>query len=237
MKVRLLYFATFRDLAGVHEEGILLPEGTTIAELQAHLAKIHPSIERGLPTAVFTINREFAFSEDQIKEGDEIAIFPPISGGRDDPSIIVRITEEPLDLNVILEWIIHPEIGAACIFTGMVRGGTARDEKHETAQLEYEAFQPMAEENFRQVAVEITKRWTSVEGIAIIQRVGYLAPGTPTVVVACSASHRDTGVFEAARYGIIRLKEMVPVWKKEIDPTGEEWVEGEYLTDQEDGGI
>ena len=119
----------------------------------------------------------------------------------------------------------------------MVRGGTARDEKHETAQLEYEAFQPMAEENFRQVAVEITKRWTSVEGIAIIQRVGYLAPGTPTVVVACSASHRDTGVFEAARYGIIRLKEMVPVWKKEIDPTGEEWVEGEYLTDQEDGGI
>jgi molybdopterin synthase catalytic subunit len=81
----------------------------------------------------------------------------------------------------------------------------------------------------KQVADEIRLRWPAVEGIAIVQRVGKLLPGTPTVLIACSASHRDTGVFEAARYGIDRLKEIVPIWKKEVSPQGEEWVEGEYI--------
>jgi len=79
-----------------------------------------------------------------------------------------------------------------------------------------------------QVADEIRSQWPSVEGIVIIQRVGRLEPGTPTVLIACSAAHRDTGAFEAARYGIDRLKEIVPVWKKEISPDGETWVEGDY---------
>jgi molybdopterin converting factor subunit 1 len=81
MKINLLYFATFRDLIGFKKEEILMPEETTIADLQIHLAKLHPSIERGLPSAVFTINRDFAFADAIIKDGDEVAIFPPISGG------------------------------------------------------------------------------------------------------------------------------------------------------------
>jgi molybdopterin synthase catalytic subunit len=87
----------------------------------------------------------------------------------------------------------------------------------------------MAEEKMLQVAKEIREKWGVVEGIAIVQRIGKLYPRTPTVLIACTASHRDTGVFEAARYGIDRLKEIVPVWKKEIMPDGEEWVEGEYI--------
>ena len=81
----------------------------------------------------------------------------------------------------------------------------------------------------QQVAIEIREQWSSVEGIAIIQRIGKLMPGTPTVLIACTAGHRDTGVFEAARYGIDRLKQIVPIFKKEIGPDGEEWVEGDYL--------
>jgi molybdopterin synthase catalytic subunit len=111
----------------------------------------------------------------------------------------------------------------------MVRGITARSGPHETAYLEYEAYIPMAEEKMKQVADEIRERWPTVEGIAIIQRVGRLYPETPTVLIACTAAHRDTGVFEAARYGIDRLKEIVPVWKKETGPNGEFWVEGEYI--------
>ncbi len=80
-----------------------------------------------------------------------------------------------------------------------------------------------------QVAEEIRQRWPEVEGIAIVQRVGTMQPGTPTVLIACTAAHRDTGVFEAARYGIDRLKEIVPIWKKEVGPEGEEWVEGNYI--------
>ena len=80
----------------------------------------------------------------------------------------------------------------------------------------------------RQVADEIRNKWPIIEGIAIIQRIGRLSPGTPTTVIACTASHRNSGVFDAAKYGIDRLKEIVPVWKKEIGPGGEEWVEGHY---------
>ena len=141
---------------------------------------------------------------------------------------IYSITESELDLNELLAQITLTSTGAAAIFTGMVRGKTERDNPHETAYLEYEAYVPMAEAKMKQVADEIRRKWPTVEGIAIVQRVGKLYPKTPTVLIACTAAHRDTGVFDAARYGIDRLKEIVPVWKKEIGPNGEEWVEGDY---------
>lgn len=147
---------------------------------------------------------------------------------------IFAISQESLDLDALLASITLPTTGAACIFTGMVRGVTTRGDPHETVYLEYEAYQPMAEAKMRQVADEIRQQWPSVEGIAIVQRVGRLEAGTPTVLIACTAAHRDTGVFEAARYGIDRLKEIVPVWKKEFGPDGDFWVEGDYLPGRED---
>ncbi|RPJ24702.1 MAG: molybdenum cofactor biosynthesis protein MoaE [Chloroflexi bacterium] len=142
---------------------------------------------------------------------------------------IFSITEDEIDLNNLLAKITLTSTGAAAIFTGMVRGRTSRGDKHETEYLEYEAYVPMAEEKMKQVALEIRARWATVEGIAIVQRIGKLYPKTPTVLIACTAAHRDTGVFEAARYGIDRLKEIVPIWKKEVSPGGEFWVEGDYF--------
>jgi molybdopterin synthase catalytic subunit len=142
---------------------------------------------------------------------------------------IFSITESELDLDALLDQITLKSTGAAAVFTGMVRGVTSRDDPHETVYLEYEAYKPMAEAKMKQVADEIRQRWPTIEGIAIVQRIGRLYPRTPTVLIACTAAHRDTGVFEAARYGIDRLKEIVPVWKKEIGPNGEEWVEGDYI--------
>lgn len=141
---------------------------------------------------------------------------------------ITSITEDEIDLNSLLDAITLTSTGAAAIFTGMVRGLTTRDDPHETTYLEYEAYKPMAEAKMVQVADEIRAKWPVVEGIAIVQRIGKLYPRTPTVLIACTAAHRDTGVFDAARYGIDRLKEIVPVWKKEFKPDGEEWVEGQY---------
>ena len=141
----------------------------------------------------------------------------------------VEITENEIDLNELVTRITLQSTGAAAIFTGMVRGITSRDNPHETDFLEYESYKPMAEEKMMQVAEEIRSRWPTVEGIAIVQRVGRLYPRTPTVLIACTAAHRDTGVFDAARYGIDRLKEIVPVWKKEVSPSGEIWVEGDYF--------
>jgi MoaE-MoaD fusion protein len=142
---------------------------------------------------------------------------------------IVSITETELDLNSLLAKVTLASTGAAAIFSGIVRGETSREDAHETIFLEYEAYRPMAEEKLLQVAEEIRARWPAVEGIGIIQRIGKLYPKTPTVLIVCTAAHRDTGVFEAARYGIDRLKEIVPIWKKEVGPNGEFWVEGDYI--------
>ncbi len=142
---------------------------------------------------------------------------------------ICAITEGELDLDDLVARITLPSTGAACIFTGMVRGETSREGlPPETTYLEYEAYAPMAEAKMRQVAEEIRQRWPVVHGVAIVQRIGRLLPQTPTVLIACTAAHRDTGVFDAARYGIDRLKEIVPVWKKEVGPKGETWIEGKY---------
>ena len=142
---------------------------------------------------------------------------------------IFFITEDEIDLNHLLEQITLSSTGAAAIFTGVVRGITSRDNLRETVYLEYEAYKPMAEAKMKQVADEIRSRWETIEGIAIVQRIGRLYPRTPTVLIACTSAHRDTGVFDAARYGIDRLKEIVPVWKKEIGSHGEEWIEGDYI--------
>ena len=141
---------------------------------------------------------------------------------------IFSITEDEIDLNDLLAQITLTSTGAAAIFTGMVRGETRRGEAHETDHLEYEAYIPMAEAKMKQVADEIRERWPVIEGIALVQRIGKLYPKTPTILIACTAAHRDTGVFEAARYGIDRLKEIVPIWKKEVSLNGEFWVEGDY---------
>ncbi len=144
---------------------------------------------------------------------------------------IYKITEDELDLGDLLDQITLSSTGAVATFVGTVRGVTSRGDPHETTYLEYEAYVPMAESKMKQIADEIRERWDTIEGIAIVQRVGRLYPRTPTVLIACASSHRDGGIFDAARYGIDRLKEIVPVWKKEVSATGEEWVEGHTARD------
>lgn len=228
--IHLLFFATLKDRAGIARAEIDLPESATVADLKALLASQYPAAAPLLAHSLVSVNQAYAFEQDLIPVGAEVALFPPVSGGSDAPAFptIFQITNDPLDLDNLVAQITLPSTGAACVFTGMVRGVTKRGDAHETICLEYEAYVPMAEAKMAQVAEEIRARWPAVEGIVIVQRIGRLDPGTPTVLIACSASHRDTGVFEAARYGIDRLKEIVPVWKKEIGPGGEQWIEGHY---------
>ena len=227
MKINVLFFASFKEKAGVSRSTLELPEEATVAELKSRLVEVYPQLGGLIDRSVISINQEFAFAGDVVPPDAEVALFPPVSGGSEFPTILQVVTE-PLDLDDLIAQITLPSTGAACLFTGMVRGKTERGEPHTTSALEYEAYVPMAEAKLAQVAEEIRQRWQAVEEIAIVQRIGMLQAGTPTVLVACSAAHRDTGVFEAARYGIDRLKEVVPIWKKEIGPDGEEWIEGQY---------
>ncbi len=239
--IKILFFATLRDRAGQRQMRLELAEDARVRDLKDALKAMNANLAPALESVLVSIDREYASDEQVIPDGSEVAFFPPVSGGageqvsrQADPlaaafPTIFAITEEVLDLDALLAQITLPTTGAACVFTGMVRGVTRRSNPHDTVYLEYEAYKPMAEAKMAQVADEIRQRWPSVEGIAIVQRIGHLDPGTPTVLIACSAAHRDTGVFDAARYGIDRLKEIVPVWKKEVGPQGETWVEGEYF--------
>jgi MoaE-MoaD fusion protein len=146
-----------------------------------------------------------------------------------DSPTLVSITEAPLDLNAVVKSLALHSTGAVVVFTGVVRGITTKSGTRETRYLEYDAYREMAEAKMFQVVTEIRERWPSIDGIAIVQRIGRVHPQTPSVIIACSASHRDRGIFDAARYGIDRLKQIVPIWKKEIGTDGECWVEGDYL--------
>lgn len=230
--IKLLFFATFRERTGTKQAQLDIPLGASVADMKMILREKYPDLPADDGSILVSVNKEYAFDEEIIPNGAEVAMFPPVSGGSGDENnfpTFFRIAKSELDLNAILESITLPTTGAACFFTGMVRAITTRGDTHETEYLEYEAYEPMAEEKMQQVASEIREKWPAVEGIAIVQRIGVLRPGTPTVMIACTAGHRDTGVFEAARYGIDRLKQIVPIWKKEVGSEGQMWVKGKYI--------
>ncbi len=229
IQVEVLFFATLKDRAGVDRTTLELAPDSAVQDLKAALAEAFPELSPALDSALISVNREYAFDGEIVPDGAEIALFPPVSGGApSDLPTYFEITYDELDLDALLARITLPTTGAACFFTGMVRAVTSQQSTFETSFLEYEAYDAMAREKMGQVASEIRSRWPEVEGIAIVQRVGRLYPGTPTVLIACTAPHRHSGAFEASRYGIDRLKEIVPIWKKEVGPDGESWVEGHY---------
>lgn len=234
-RISVLFFATLKDRVGTSAITLEITPNTKVRDLKDILKKRFPALNPSIETALVSINREYAFDDDLVPENAEVAIFPPVSGGiMVDPPTYLDITENELDMDEVLSRIVLPTTGAVCIFTGIVRGITHRGETYETDYLEYEAYKPMAISKLSQVVDEIRNKYPSVEGIAIVQRIGHLHRGVPTVIVACSAAHRDTGVFEATRYGIDRLKEVVPIWKKEGGSKGEAWVEGNYRPTEED---
>jgi molybdopterin converting factor subunit 1 len=226
--VKVFLFAHLKDKAGCNELEIQIESPMRIDDLKNLLEKQCQNLAGSLKTSIASVNKEFAFDNDIVQPGDEVAFFPPVSGG----SMVrtyCKITTDVLSMDELAKIITYPTTGAVCYFSGIVRGETSRDRQFTTVSLEYEAYIPMAESKMNLVAEEIRHKWPAVEGIVIVQRIGHLEPGTPTVAIVVSAAHRDTGVFEAARYGIDRLKEIVPIWKKEIGPDGESWIEGKYI--------
>jgi len=222
MKVTVKLFARLREIVG---DGILerdLSEEATVADLLRLLHAEFPRLASVTDRTIISVNQEFATPDTRLREGDEVAIFPPVSGGEDS----FRVTFEPISLDEVAREVTRPHTGAVVTFAGVVRNVS---HGKEVSYLEYEAYEAMAVAKMRQVAEEARQQWPQIVDIAIVQRLGHLEVGDLAVAIAVSSSHRDQGCFEACRYAIDRLKQIVPIWKKEVGPTGEEWVEGDYL--------
>ncbi len=230
MDIAVRLFATLKDRAGADRITVSLAEPATVADLLVALGHAVPALAPALDSSLVAVNRAYAGESVPVRAGDEVALFPPVSGGDPGPHpTYFALSETMPDLESVRARLLAPDVGAVVIFLGSVRGETARPGlPAETSYLEYEAYEAMATERMGQIAREIWARWPAVKGVAIVQRLGRLDVGDLTTLVACAAGHRDEGVFEAARYGIDRLKEIVPVWKKEVGPDGAAWVEGDY---------
>lgn len=229
---RVLFFATLREKVGVREISIEITPGSHIIDIKQAVLEKYPAITQIMDTLIVALNHQFASDEDVVPNDSEIAMFPPVSGGETNGEkypTIIAVMDSEIDINEIVAQITLPTTGATCIFSGLVREVTHRRGEHQTKYLEYEAYRGMAELKLHQISQEIRSKWDYVEGIALVQRIGKLMPGEVSVVVAASSSHRDSGIFEATRYGIDRLKEIVTVWKREVSQDGEEWIEGEYF--------
>jgi molybdopterin synthase catalytic subunit len=231
-------FATLKDRVGQDRIQLSVPTPATVNTLLAETAERYPQLAPALPTVLVSVNKAYASKETALQPGDEVALFPPVSGGEELPHpTFFAITEEEMDLNAIREVISGPDIGAVVTFSGSVRGETNRDGlPPATLYLEYEAYEEMATVKMAQIAVEIWQQWPLVKGVAIVQRIGKLDIGQTTTIVACASAHRDQGAFEAARYGIDRLKQIVPVWKKEVGEDESLWIEGDYWPTEADNG-
>lgn len=165
-------------------------------------------------TPLVAVNRAFAEPDLRLKEGDEVAFLPPFSGGQ-----FVELTGKPIDPQAMAERVRRDSCGAVVVFWGVVRN---ENEGKAVLSLEYEAYTPMAEEKLRQVAQEVRQRW-QVEDVAICHRVGPMEVGEIAVVIAVAAPHRHEA-FQACHFAIDRIKEIVPLWKKEVYQDGTRWV-------------
>jgi molybdopterin converting factor subunit 1 len=216
IKVRVLYFAVLRERLGRTSEECELPPGTTVAELLSRLAQRNPGLATLLPVLKVAVNLEFAVVNRILKEHDEVALLPPVSGGA---APHCRLSVEPLRLDEVVAAVRDPRNGGLVTFVGQVRG---ENRGRQVVGLEYEAYPAMAEQAMRLIAEEIARELPMVQ-VAIIHRVGILRVGEDAVAIAASAPHR-ADAFEACRRAIEQLKRSVPIWKKETTTDGEEWV-------------
>ncbi len=231
MKVTVKLFARLRELVGTSTLERHVAANATISDLIQNLQAEFPKLTGVIPQTIVSVNREFADPQTRLAEGDEVAIFPPVSGGSGADEGKFAITYDPIGLDEMAAKVLKPETGAVAVFAGVVRNVSAGKV---VEHLEYEAYEEMALGKLRQVAAEAREQWPDIMDIAIVQRIGHLEVGENAVIVAVSSPHRGDGCFEACRYAIDRLKQIVPVWKKEISPDGTEWIEGDYLPSTHD---
>jgi MoaE-MoaD fusion protein len=230
MNIKVLFFGAARDLTGFPEERIDLMEGQAVSDLRRRYETQFPHLEVMGVSLLVAVNQEFRPASWPLKDGDEVAFIPPVSGGHDGtsgrngspPADFFVLTREPIPTARLADELKAAVDGAVVVFEGIVRDHSG---DRRTLYLEYEAYEPMALTKLKEVGCEASSKF-KIDRIGIIHRLGRIKIGETSVAIVVTAEHRRPA-FEACHYAIDRLKQVVPIWKKEYFEGGAVWAEGE----------
>jgi molybdopterin converting factor subunit 1 len=226
-RVRVLFFGAARE-AAADEAELTVEQGETARAAFGRLLEQYPDLRRFRSSLLVAVNQEYARDLDVVlKDGDELALFPPVSGGaaeaEDDARDFYELTTEPIDVGAVSRRVVPRRCGATVTLDGYAREWT---KGRRTLYLVYEAYAPMALAEMRRLGAEAHRRF-DIAHVGIVHRTGRTEIGETSVVIAVSAPHRRAA-FEACEWAIRELKRTVPIWKKEFFDDGEVWVEGEF---------
>ena len=232
MRVRVLLFGVLKDIFQRSEESLDLSSGATLSDLLDHYRRLAPEQARFFPSLALAVNQEYASAADELREGDEVALLPPVSGGIDDvaatgESYHCEIVRGRIATEQVLERIKQANDGAILVFEGIVRNHTRN---RQTLFLDYEAYEPMAVSQMNAVAEKALANF-KIREIAIIHRLGRLEIGETSVLIVVASAHR-AAAFDACRFAIDTLKQTVPIWKKEHFVDDAVWADGEPFPEE-----
>jgi molybdopterin synthase catalytic subunit len=236
MQVQVLLFGVLKDWLGASATTVELPERATVAESLAQLSECRPTpLLRGIAVSV---NAEFAALTQPLRDGDEVGLLPPVSGGttrsdaeipaetsiepKTEPVVVIALTRDSIETERLVADAKDGEDGAVVVFDGIVRNNTRG---RRTMHLDYEAYEVMAAKQMRELAHEARGRF-GVRHVTVVHRLGRLQIGETSVLIVVASAHRAQA-FEACRWLIDTLKKTVPIWKKETFADGAVWAPGE----------
>jgi len=251
ISVRVLFFGAARDVVGHTEVDLSLKGNSTAANAFEQVLENFPKLRRFGRSLLFAVNQEYAAGDREVKDGDELAVFPPVSGGSGLDTETRRhgdaetgtastlkateaerkthdffeLTTDAIDVGAVARRVVLPECGATVTLDGYAREWT---KGRQTLHLIYEAYAPMAQRELARLGRKVHERF-EIAHIGVVHRTGRLEIGETSVVIAVSAPHRRAA-FEACEWAIRELKRTVPIWKKEVFEDGEIWVEGEGIS-------
>jgi molybdopterin synthase catalytic subunit/molybdopterin converting factor small subunit len=242
MQVSVISFGALKDWLGAAPATVELREGASVGELLERLRVRVPAASlRGIAVSV---NADYATTAQVLREGDEVGLLPPVSGGgpaqtgaartgaarmadalgeiADERTFIAALTRDAIDAERLIAAAKSGADGAVVVFDGIVRN---HSRGRKTLYLDYEAYEEMALRQMRQLAGQARERF-GVRQVTMVHRLGRLEIGETSVLIVAASAHR-TQAFEACRWLIDTLKQTVPIWKKETFADGAVWAPGE----------
>ncbi len=223
-------------MTGLQEECVELAEKARVGDLFELYARRFPRLEEMARSLRWGVNQEFSERERVLKENDEVAFLPPVSGGsgaepaarwrqmiEDPEGHFFGLTTAPIDGRELMNRLLRGEDGAVVTFEGVARNNSRG---RRTLGLEYDCHEAMAIEVMARLGREIAAAH-AIGRLAMVHRLGRLEVGETSVVIVVTAAHREAA-FAACREAIDRLKRVAPIWKKEYFEDGAEWVEGAW---------